>query len=1203
MVFCNKSQTVPLLPVPDWGRGRSFATRSFAILVLTLGFLLCLTPAGFAQNATGTVLGHVTDSTGAVIPDATVTLTNSNTGVTRQFKTNGTGDFVFVDQNPGPYSLSVQAAGFENETTGNLQLEVEQTLRQNFSLKVGSQTQQVVVAANAQILQTDNETTGQVISGELISKLPLNGRDFTNLLQIGVGTTITPGGIQNTGFVLHGLNPAFEEVSINGARADSISYNVDGVTDTDFFFSAPTNIPGELAIEEFKTQNGLYGAEFGQGSAQVNVAIKSGTNSLHGAAYDFLQSSVFLPANEQQQVLNQLSGTNLRAKLPYTQNQFGATIGGPAFIPHLYDGKNRTFWFFSYDGGRNHQEQSPTQLDAPSALQRQGNFGDWPFPIYDPLTSGSVPATATNPSGRTQFKNNIIPTNRFDPRASALLTYFNQPNVASCTDLTTGCSNFAGSTDTSINTNTETFRVDQNFHDYDHVYFTGIFSEENKLTPSVVAGQGNVSFFRSRLFGLTWQHTFSSNSINQATLGYNRQHFYTGTDTAGGPNLAANAGFSNVPNIPAYYDLPSINFSTVYHSLGGDSPYEQWDNVYQGVDTVTLIRGRHTLSFGIDFRRTNLKDRDSYGAQGSLNFTGQYTASDPSDAGQISGPNAAYAGNPFADFLLGDVQGAGGPPPLGSDSYGLWGNNWNLFFQDDFRVTPYLTINAGLRWERPDSFHSVDNSGYAFNPANGGSLVWANRNFVTPILAAGGNPNYLGCCTSNELVPIDNKDFAPRIGFAFRPPSSDKLVIRGGYGIFYDTYNRYYDGTQFDEDALYNTTAAPYPNTTGLEPVSPILLSQLWATPLTADQGFSQPAYSAPFGQVYWPYNHNPYTQQFTLDTQYAITPTLLAEVGYVGTLGRRQPTQLLFNVANLPTVAGDPCNSILDASQAPSSCLSDPNFQPIDTREDYPNLPSTLYANANVLNSSYNSLQAQFIQRPWHGLQYHLNYTYSATLDESSGINNVRGEGGGLIQDPHHPGGDYGPAASDQRHRFVATYSYELPFGHGNSHSLKNLLIGGWTTSGIYQLASGFPFSVYGGVPTDQTADGYWQSRYRANYAPTSTAGFHSTLTQFFNTAAFSTPQLGRYGNSGKGLERTSYFTNFDASAGKVIGITDRQQLQIRVEAFNLTSTWHANTGLLFPDSTVTDSNFGSLYSNSQLGHANLFNPYAFQIGAQYTF
>jgi hypothetical protein len=1187
-------------------------------------FLLASATPSLAQNAQGTILGHITDNSGAVIVGAQVTVTNTGTNVSRTFTTNATGDYVFVNMNPGVYQITVDAQGFQKAASPNLTLEVEQTLRQNFSLQVGAETQQVTVNADAQMLQTDNVTTGQVIQGDLMERLPINGRDFSNLLQIGVGTTITPGGIQSTGYVLHGVNPSFKEVSVNGAHADSISYSIDGITDTDFFFSAPTNIPGELAIQEFKTENGQYGAQYGQGSVQVNVAIKSGANQYHGSAYDFLQNDFFQPDDKPTAATNQLTGQNLPTHLPFKQNQFGGTLGGPASIPHIYDGHDKTFWFFSYDGARQRKGNAPSTLVVPTTQEAQGNFSDWPYPIYDPATTvanpaynPNAPASPTNsPVIRQQFPGNIIPSGRINPVAAKLVPFFQTPNIASCTNLATDCKDFAASVSNTIDTDIETFRIDQNFHNYDHVFFTGIFSRDDVVNPSVKFGQSGSSFARSRLFGLTWEHTFSSNTLNQATLGYNRQHFFTGQSTANGPDLATQAGFANSPNIPAYFDLPSICFFT-YDCIGGSNPYEQWDNVYQGVDVLTLIRGRHTFNMGIDFRRVNLKDRDSYTAMGSVYFNGQYTASVPSFAGNnLSSGDGPYEGNAYADFLLGQTQTAGGPPPNGSDLYWLWGNNWNVFFQDDIRVTPYLTVNAGLRWERPTSFHSIHNSGYAFNPANGGSLIWADRNFVNPILAAGGNPNYLGCCTSNQLVNIDDKNFAPRIGLSFRPPSVDKLVIRAGYGLFYDTYNRFYDGTQFDENSLYNFVAAPYLSTTGSETQSTAVLSNLWSAPLTANQGFTLPAWQAPFGQVYWPGNHNPYNQQWSLGFQYALSPTLLIDTNYVGSHGVHEATQLLINVANLPKAAGDPCNNLLDASQATgdnADCASDPNFQPIDTRQIWSNLPPTLYANANLLNSSYNSLQVQLIQRPVHGLQYHLNYTYSRNLNESSGINNITGEGvggGGLIQDPHNVGRDYGLSSADQTHRVVATYTYDLPAGRGHWLDVKhwNWLIGGWNTSGIYSISSGFPFTIIGGASNDQVSgNGGWAGRIRANYSGSHATGFNRSLSEYFDTTQYVTPPLGRYGNVSRGSERTPYFTNFDASFGKAFAITERQHLTYRAEIFNLGSTWHSSTSSgngLFPDNNVASSTFGSLlHNNPQIGNANLFNPRIIQMSLQYTF
>ena len=1180
------------------------------VLVAVVLVALAMGRPSMAQSAQGSLLGHVVDPSGAVVVNATITVTNIDTGVVKTFTTTKSGDYFAAQLNPGNYTVAIASPGFLAVTSGTLVVEVNQSVRQDFKLSVGSTSATVTVTTEGQMLQTDNITTGQVIQGKLIEDLPLNGRDFTNLLQIGVGTTITPGGIQNTGYVAHGLNTSngsgsggFQEVSINGAHADSISYSIDGVTDTDFFFSAPTNIPGELAIQEFKLENGQYGADSGQGSVQVNVAIKSGTNKFHGAAYDFIQNDAFNPTNQRVVAENKLNGTNNPTKLGFKQNQFGGTLGGPFTIPFLYNGKDKTFWFFSYDGGRRHAASSPSGGVVASAAELQGNFTDYPYPIYDPATTGLAPITTANPTGREPFSYNgvanVIDPSRLSSTAVALAKYINAPNQTNCTisaAATTGCFNYISSVNNQIGTDKELFRIDQNFS-RDHFFFTGLFSREDDDNPSLWFGQSGKTLERSRLFGLTWQHTINNNLINSATLGYNRQHFFTGQDTAYGADLATEAGFANAVNIPAYYDIPSVNFSNFYHSYGGDSPYEQWDNVYQGVDTVTWVKGKHVLNFGIDFRRVNLKDRDSYGAEGSVTFNGEYTASDPSSAGALS----ATAGNPLADFLLGQVQSASGPPPLGSDLYWLWGNNYNVFAQDDIHVTDRLTVNLGLRWERPTSFHSIHNSGDAFNPAGQGSIEWADSSFTAPILAAGGNPNYLGCCVSNQLVHLDKKDFAPRIGFSYRPLNMDKLVIRGGYGLFYDTYNRFYDGTQFDENSLYTLNAATITTGTGTESASPVQLKNLWATPLTAVQAFSQPSYAGPFGQVYWPGNHNPYNQQWSLGYQYAIKENLLLDMNYVGSHGVHEATQLLINVAFQPKTAGDSCNSLLDASLANSSnnCASDPNFQPVDTRQVWSNLPPSLYANANLFSSSYNSLQVQLIQRPRHGFSYHLNYTYSKSMDETSGINNIDGEDN-LLQDPHHTSLSYGLSAADQTHRVVATYDYQLP----NVRHF-NWLLGGWTTSGIYQIASGFPFAIYGGVQNDQTSNNNWPGRFLANSTFHTSAGFHSSNTQWFDTSKYSTPELGTYGDSGKAPERTPFFTNFDASLGKVFKFTETQQLKYRVEMFNVGSTWHSSPQLLEPASTVTDRNFGSLLTSTDpaIGVVNHFSPHTIQMGLQYSF
>jgi hypothetical protein len=346
--------------------------------VYCLGLIAGANQSGWAQNAQGTIVGHVSDPSGQGVVGAKITVLNTGTSVTNEFTTNGAGDYVVVNLIPGAYEVTAEAPGFQTAHANGLQLQVEQTLRQDFTMKLGQVSEEVTVSAASQMVNTDNATIGNVMTADLIEALPLNGRDFTNLLSIDAGATNLSGGIQATGYVLHGLNPAFREVSVDGARPDSISYLIDGVTDNDFFFSAPTNVPGENAIAEFKIQNGLYGAQYGQGSAQVNVAIKSGTNQVHGTAYDFLQNDALQPSDPETAFLNAKNGTDFPIKTPFKQNQFGGTLGGPVLLPKLYNGRNKTFWFFGYDGGRqvNLQGGGVENIQVPTQAERSGNFSD-----------------------------------------------------------------------------------------------------------------------------------------------------------------------------------------------------------------------------------------------------------------------------------------------------------------------------------------------------------------------------------------------------------------------------------------------------------------------------------------------------------------------------------------------------------------------------------------------------------------------------------------------------------------------------------------------------------------------------------------------------------------------------------------------------------------------------------------------------------
>jgi len=1186
----------------------------FSVCVLLVCF--AASPVN-AQNARGTILGHLQDPSGAAVPGAVVTARNVATGIIAKFKSTTSGDYVFVNMIPGTYDVTCEVSGFKTAVTKGLILQVNQTLRADFRLEVGSVTQQVTVSAATQMVQTDNATIGQVISDHFMQALPLNGRDFTSLIAINAGVTQPSGGIQTTVFDQHGLNDSFREMSVDGARPASISYLIDGITDNDFFFSKPTNIPSEYSVQEFKLQNGLYSAEYGNGSAQVNVAIKSGTNQFHGNAYDFIRNDAFQPDSPVIAALNAMHGTNFPTKTPLKQNQFGFTLGGPVLIPRIFNGRNRTFWFASYEGGRRRTGGGVAQAQVPTSQEKSGNFSDWPYPIYDPATTGSVAPTSTDPSGRTQFPGNQIPSNRINPIAQKILAYMPTANV----NCTLPCPNFIGPAPSSaINSDVFTGRVDHHFSSSDQISYTMIISRDNQTFPSFIPTGSTVAFSRTRLFGLGWQHSFSSSAVNEARFGYNREFFHEGAVTAFGPNLSSQLGFTNTTSNPAMYGLPNISPNDGYLGLGnGNNGYAQKDNIYQYVDNLTFIRGKHTFTVGGDIRRVQLSDVDGFVMNGSLNFPGTYTASDPQGAGRLGRPGPT-AGNGLADLELGYPLSVGAPNPIASDIYGLRGTSLSFFFQDDYRITPRLTLNLGLRYEIPPGLHSTDNSGAILNPKTpGGGQIWASQSFVNSVGPGSNNPaaqaTYFQCCVTNQLVPRDRKDFAPRIGLAWRPFSTDRFVVRAGYGLFYDNFMRFYDGTNYDSNSLFTTQPNPnYPTATGNETASPLALNTLWLPPITINP-FSTlpPPYF--FGiQTEWPGNHNPYNQQWDLDTQYALTPTLLLDVGYVGSHAIRQPIQYHFNEGNPPPVAGDPCNYYRDAALAPSSCLTDPNFVPVDKRNAFPNFSSHSYANANILSSTYNAMQVRVDKRFSQGMQFMANYTWSRALDMASEIAAFTGTSN-FVQDPHNLRSNIGPADFDQNQRLVMSYSYDLPVGKGRHWSFgrANWVLGGWNTSGVLTFASGLPTSIYCcGRGNDQFGN-FFQDRLRANVSGNPNSGFSQSVLQWFNPSVFSTPVPGTYGNSGRNIIRVPGQHQGDISFVKETPIGERQNVEFRLEIFNVFSSTH--TGGIFPNNRIISSPtnctpgpsgncaFGSLVPLNGLGALNLWNPRVLQMALVYSF
>jgi carboxypeptidase family protein/TonB-dependent receptor-like protein len=1209
---------------------------------------ICALPA-LAQNSQGTILGHVVDSSGAALVGANVTITNIGTSVSRKIKTSSVGDFVFVNVIPGNYRIEVEAPGFQKVQVTTARLDVDATLRQNFRLQPGTVQQQITVSAESQMVQTDNATSGEVVSGKLIEDLPISGRDFTNLLRIQAGVTQVQGSSQLY-WAQHGLNNDFTSVSVNGARTESVSYLVDGVSDNDQYFSTANNIPNSGAIEEFKVQNGLYSAEYGQGSAQVNVAIKSGTNQYHGTVYDYIQNDMFEPTNPLNVYNNKIFDTPLPAKDSLKQNQYGFTFGGPIIIPKLYDGRNKTFFFYSYEAGRQRKSFVDRAL-VPSAQERNGDFSDWRnangnlVPIFDPATG-----VAGNPATRQAFAGNQIPSSRFSGIASNYLSkIYPVPNItvanmADCAQTDVGggnsCFNYLANVSHPYDTDNNTFRVDENVGQHDRLYYTAILGEQKLHNASIMPFTGEVKYQHNYLLAFNWEHTFTPNTINQFRIGYNWMNWRNGSDTANSQNFGADLGFANVPGSSTLWGVPDIQLNGFKEIGNTNSGWTQKENNYQVVENLKWVHGKHTITVGADIRRLMLNMIAAFGSTGQVSFNGAYTGLDPNLTNQ-SKYDVAGTGSSLADFLLGNPINVSGPAPGGSDRFDVRGTNWNFFFQDDLRLTPKLTVNLGLRYEIPPAFHDIYNSGAQLDMTNGGGFKWANKQTVALIQQQPGFiPSLVRCCVDNKLVTPDHKDLAPRIGVSWRPFDTDRFVVRTGYGIFYDLQNQWYGLTTYDNISTLIGASAFYPTSTGATTSAPNRLDTLWL-PSTLDFSFfgagpnGFPFY-IPYPQINWPGNRSPYNQQWTLGTQYALSPNLLFDISYIGSHSLRQPGYWYYNAATMPAT-DDPCDRYRAVAEAQGdpSCANDPNFIPALARNRFSNISSHAYAVANLFSGNYNSLQVRLNQRFSHGLLYQLNYTWSRALDNVSAINNIP-TANLTLQNNNCFSCDRSAASFDQTHRFVASGSYEFPVGKGRKWSLgpANWVLGNWDFSGIYTVGSGFPESLSAGF------GGFGEDGVRADLRRPNQVGdpnaavfgvldptvypqanFKSDIYHWFNPAAYAAPAGNQYGNVARNSIRQPYYMRGDITFSKNFRITERQSFQYRLEIFNVFSLWHSalNGG---PNGgggiqgNLASSTFGSLVpiindpvsgdplaENLQAGTRYLWNPRTIQMTAKYTF
>jgi Carboxypeptidase regulatory-like domain/TonB dependent receptor len=1117
-----------------------------------IGFLLLSSALLFSQGgATGTVLGTVLDNSGAVVTGATVTVTNVATGVSNQTKSGSSGDFTVPFLQPGTYKITVEAQGFQQSVLQNVGLVVAQEARANFTLKPGAVSETVSVEASAVSLDTDTSAVTQTVTQQQVDQLPLNGRNFVNLLFIGAGAVQTNG---EQGQMRQGEGNA---ISINGGRPTSNNYTLDGLINTDTALNTPAVILSQDAIQEFKIQSETYSAEYGFSANQVNIVSKSGSNQLHGTAFEFLRNDAFDAKAPLQS-----------AKPELRQNQFGFVLGGPIYIPKVYDGRNKTFFMVNYEGWRIRNGINQNTFDVPIPAQLSGDFSTSGL---TPITAGCVPGATQaclpiDPNTGAPFPGNMIPSTRFSRLAQVELAagLFPAPNCVGCAS----GFNYRLVTTLPNTTDQQTYRLDQELGRLGKLFFrytTAEYSNQNiNGSVSIPFGVG-VFNEKSESWMISYTKNIGSRMTNNFRFGRLEPIAIQGGVAAPDADVSALGLTGTFQNLPAYARLyPTVSFQGITNSSFGSQGNDTTTSdipTWQFSDSLTMIHGRHTTTVGFDFRKWLQKrdlSSDFLGGFGYNNDTILNNKSGCTNPGQNCG-----TGNAVADFLLGYYNGASTfqPGPFSPTNVAGNLNQYRFmyfapFVQDDWKATNRLTVNLGLRWDYRAVPTEKDNKMFWFDRANpGGGLCFADKGLETQTvsglggpIAPSGNGFYRYCGRPNPAAG-SKKPFAPRIGLAYR--LGVKTVIRGGYGIFFDSSEtREIDDSgdiyPFVVRANDNPTAdVPQCGQPGFPACQPKLTDNMFpAVPLhqvTAAQDGSQF-----FAVIISEFPHNPYVQQWSFSVQRELARNTTFEANYVGNKGTH-----LLNRINIgqPLPPSDPaaCDPLTGGDPTSGDC-------PVAARKPFSNITSSLGFLDSQWNgySNYNAGNLK-LERRSSSIALLAVYTWSKSLDDKSaaaGVGSTNAFAGHM--DEHNPRLDYGPSDFSVSHRFVTSVVYQLPVGRGkrfgnNMNRAADLAVGGWQITGITTFQKGFPFSI---LCNDNF--GLLLS-FPQRCHQIGDAGSEHSITHWFNTASFVQPLAGQFGNSHRDIIIGPGINNWDLGLGKDFKITERAAFQFRAEAFNV--------------------------------------------------
>jgi hypothetical protein len=1143
--------------------------KPFCRYIALAALLPFLVPSfSHAQKDTASITGQVTDSSGAVVAGARVDAVNIDTNYTYHAVSNPTGEWTISPVRIGTYRVSVEATGFKKAEIAAFTLNVQQRQRLDVALQPGAITQTVEVKDAAPLLESDTSERSQLVDSRTMETLALNGRNPVQLAQLTAGVTVSePGARDENGYGF----------SANGARSLQNNFLLDGIDNN-------SNLPDLLnesnyvvmpsvdALQEFRVETNSYAAEFGRATgAVVNATIKSGTNAFHGVVYEFVRNQLFDARNYFDSTLP-----------PYHQNQFGATLGGP--ILH-----NKLFFFVDYEGLRVSQGQTYTSL-VPTDAQRAGDFSNqldlttqtgrdcngrptYAGELFDTTQTQASAASSTGycgvpfSYGADGNPSNVLPAGKIDSLGLKLAALYPEPNVNA------SGYNYLSNPILARDRNQGDVRVDQVITQNDNAFYRFSISRQPSTIPGPFFGIADGGGFFSGIeqnngysFAVSETHIFSPKKVNELRLGYNRLHSsrfqfnYT-------ENVSGTVGFPGVPYEPGTDNggLPQLTFNDM-STLGSPTylPSNEIQNTYTVSDTFTLIIGNNSWKFGGEYRPEEFTIYQPANPRGALSFGTQFT---DNPASQGTG------GSGFAAMLTGQSDG-GNINNLNNVDY--FRNVYALFAQDDWRVTPKLTINAGMRWEFFSPVTERHNAQANFNPITGKLDIPYNSNVsLTPTLSEILPVNH---SASDKLIKSDFNNFGPRLGLAYQ--ITPRLVFRGAFGVFFNG----------DENGPYSN---PSP---GFNP--PYFSSQSFTAPCSQSSyagsaldcsvpglqqlsnGFPSTALSDPNTPNLFSMQLNlttPYTLQWHGTLQYQAGQDTEFEVAYVGSKGTK-----LYTFSNLNQAA-----PTADASAA---------YAP---RRPFPYVDAFVgYLNSEGY-SFYDALQARLQHRFSRGVSALVNYTYSHALGDSSNAN-LGAQNNDSFRWSKHPEWEYGNLDFDVRHRFVAAYIWDLPFGQGqhfgaNANTLTNLLIGDWELSGIITLSSGTWFTVTDANANFANSDG----QQRPDAVPGQKAnGKPCVPGTFFNTCAFTDPQQGSFGDVGLNTLRGPGVENWDASLLKTFPISEQRRFEFRAEFYNLLN----HTNFLFAAPGPQNGNNATVLGSTTFGYVTAARaPRQIQLGLKF--